>query len=112
MTRLRALAALFSCLAILAGGFGVVAAAAASLSLATERSTVDGQPCSHCDDCNSVPCPKPAAACLQAAPSTTPVIAATAIELPAMAFATIHWSRRTGTLSGLSPPPDPFPPRA
>jgi hypothetical protein len=111
MTRLRALAALLSCLAVLAGGFAVVAATTGSRPLVSEHSAVDGQPCSHCDDCDGVPCPKPAAACLQASPTATPAITAAAIEPPAMSFATVHWSPLSSTLSGLSPPPDPFPPR-
>lgn len=112
MTRLRALAALLSCLAVLASGFGSVAAAAASGRLFSDRLTVDGQPCSHCDDCDSAPCPKPAAACLQATPTATPAIAATTVELAGLSFSAVLWSPQSDTLSGLSPPPDPFPPRA
>jgi hypothetical protein len=112
MLRLRALAALLSCLAVLAASFGAVAATAAARPLVSQHSTVDGQPCSHCDDCDGVPCPKPAAACLQAGAVPSPALAAATIELPPLAFATVDWSLRTATLSGLSPPPDPFPPRS
>jgi hypothetical protein len=111
MPRLQALAALLSCLAVLAGSFGAMAATTASRPLVSQHSAVDGLPCSHCDDCDGVPCPKPAAACLQAAASPAPALAVATIELPPLAFAMVDWSRRTATLSGLSPPPDPFPPR-
>ena len=51
MKRFRALAGLLSCLAVLAGGFMTVAAAAVPSSPpVTERSAL-GEPCSHCDDC-------------------------------------------------------------
>ena len=111
MSRLRVLAAVLSCLAVLASSFGAVAAMAASRPLVSEHSTVGGQPCSHCGDCDGVPCPKPAAACLQAAAAPAPALAAVAIELPPLTFSVVDWSLRTATLSGLSPPPDPFPPR-
>lgn len=110
MTRLRALAALLGCLAVLAGSFMTVVAATEARA-AVDRSAVDVEPCSHCDDCEGVPCPKPAAACLQAYASVAPAIAAVAIDLPAMDFRTFHWSPDSTSLSGLSPPPDPFPPR-
>jgi len=32
--------------------------------------------------------------------------------VPAIGFTRIRWSLRATALSGLSPPPDPFPPRA
>jgi hypothetical protein len=113
MKRLRALAAVLGCLAILAGGFMTVAAAAAvpSSPLMTERDAASA-PCSHCDDCDGVPCPMPAATCLQTSSSATPTLVAATFDLPAVGFGAIHWSLRTTSLSGLSPPPDPFPPRA
>jgi hypothetical protein len=112
MKRVRALAAVMACLAVLASGFmTVVAAAVPSGALATERSLASA-PCSHCDDCDGVPCPMPAASCLQAASNVAPTLAPTTIDLPPIESGRIHWSLRTTILSGLSPPPDPFPPRA
>ena len=112
MKRFRALAALLGCLAILASGFMTVAAAMPAGSAATERSAMGEQPCSHCDECDSVPCPMPAAMCVQAFSSPTPTLSFGTLELPAIGFSKIRWQLRTTALSGLSPPPDPFPPRA
>jgi hypothetical protein len=111
MKRFRALAAFLGCLAILAGGFMTVAAAMPSAASATERSTASA-PCSHCDECDSVPCPMPAATCLQAFSNATPTLTTGSFDLSPIGFTEIRWSLRTTALSGLSPPPDPFPPRA
>ncbi|TAJ37954.1 MAG: hypothetical protein EPO55_17165 [Reyranella sp.] len=112
MMRLRLLAAVLGCLAVLAGGLMAVAAAAAPLaSPASEHSTANA-PCTHCDECDSAPCPVPAATCMQTAPSGTPTLAAATLDLPAIGFGKIRWALRSTLLSGLSPPPDPFPPRA
>lgn len=111
MQRLRALAVLFACLAVLANGFMAVAASASPLGPpATERSAQD--PCNHCDDCDSMPCPIPMASCMQASPSGAIALAATATVLPLHDSSTVPWSLRAAILSGLSRPPDPFPPRA
>ena len=69
-------------------------------------------PCSHCDDCDGVPCPIPMPACAQVGGSGVPVLAAMAIDLPAIGSSSIDWPVASTSLSGLSPPPDPFPPRA
>jgi hypothetical protein len=112
MQRVRALAAVLGCLAILAGGFMTVAGAAvASSPPSTERNTVS-EPCSHCDDCSGAPCPAPTATCVQACTSVAPSLAAVAFRLPAVETGHASWSLRAIVLSGLSPPPDPFPPRA
>ena len=112
MTRLRALAAVLACLAVLASGFMTVAVASIpSIQAATERELANA-PCSNCDDCDGVPCPMPAAACLQVSSHAAPTLAPATIDLPPTSFGTIHWSFRIAILSGLSPPPDPFPPRA
>jgi hypothetical protein len=111
MKRFRALAAFWGCLAILAGGFMTVAAALPWSASATERSTASA-PCSHCDECDGVPCPMPAATCVQAFSNATPTLAIGTFDLPVIGFSKIHWQLRTAALSGLSPPPDPFPPRA
>jgi hypothetical protein len=112
MKRVRALAAVLGCLAVLAGGFMTVAAAAAPSSpRAAERSAV-GEPCSHCDECGATSCPVPTTACVQACTSVTPSLAVVAFRLPALEAGHTSWSLRAIALSGLSPPPDPFPPRA
>jgi len=89
----------------------VAAAAVPSSPPVTERDAAN-TPCSHCDECDSVPCPMPAATCLQASSNVAPTLAVAAFDLPAMGFDKIRWSLRATSLTGLSPPPDPFPPRA
>jgi hypothetical protein len=41
-----------------------------------------------------------------------PSLAVVAVPLPAVKTGHASWSLRAIILSGLSPPPDPFPPRA
>jgi hypothetical protein len=111
MKRLRALAAFLGCLAVLAGGFMTVAAAAAtSAPPMTERNAV-GEPCRHCEDCSGTPCPAPTTTCVQACTSVAPSLAVVAFRLPAIESGHTAWSLRATFLSGLSPLPDPFPPR-
>ena len=111
--RLRALAAVLGCLAVLAGGVMTVAAATAPSSPPlSETSALGGQPCSHCEDCGGTPCPAPTVACVQACMGVAPSLAAMAFELPPIETSHAPWSLRAIILSGLSPPPDPFPPRA
>jgi hypothetical protein len=111
MKRFRALAAFLGCLAVVAGGFMTVAAAAATPApLMTERNAV-GEPCSHCEDCGGTPCPASTTTCVQACTSVAPSLAVVAFRLPAIESGDATWSLPTSFLSGLSPPPDPFPPR-
>jgi hypothetical protein len=113
MKRGRALAAILGCLAVLAGGFMTVAAAAVpSGPPMTEQSAIGEQPCSHCEDCGNTSCPAPTATCVQACFSVAPSLAVTTFRLPAIEIGHASWSLRATILSGLSPPPDPFPPRA
>jgi hypothetical protein len=112
MKHLRALTALLGCLAILAGGFMTVAAAMPAGSSTSERSAIGEQPCSHCDECGDTKCPMPAATCLQISSSAALTLAATTFGLPAMDSGKVRWSLSTTILIGLSPPSDPFPPRA
>jgi len=111
MKRFRALTALLACLAVLAGGFMTVAAAAVPFSSPVTERDAASAPCSHCDECDGVPCPIPAAACVQAFSNPAPTLATATVDLPSMDASTIRWSLRATSLSGLSPPPDPFPPR-
>jgi hypothetical protein len=103
--RLRSFAALFACLAVLASGFVSVTALAMPMGASSA-------PCSHCPDCDGAPCPMPAAACVHAPATPVPTLASTAIDLPAMDFSDVHWPLPAARLSGLSQPPDPFPPKA
>lgn len=114
MKRFRALAALLGCLAVLAGGFvTVVAAAAASPRLpVTEQGAIGVPSCDHCENCGSVPCPASTTTCVQACASVAPSLAAAAFRQPAIDANHTPWSPRTPILVGLSPLPDPLPPRA
>jgi hypothetical protein len=88
-----------------------VAAAAVPSSLpSTERNTV-GEPCRHCDDCGGTPCPAPTATCVQACTSVAPSLAVVTFRLPTSETGPAPRPLRATILSGLSPPPDPFPPR-
>jgi hypothetical protein len=112
MKCVRAFASVLACLAVLASGLMTVAAAAvSSAAQATERSLANAS-CSHCDDCDGVPCPMPLASCLQVSSNAAPALASASVDLPPIESAKISWSLRITVLSGLSPPPDPFPPRA
>lgn len=109
MTRLRALAAFIGCLAILAGTLNF--AAAAQAALADRHAAAVGAPCTGCDDCDKAPCPMAMDDCIQMHVSTGPALLAAALEISASPSVTLQWSPAPHALSGLSPPPDPFPPR-
>jgi hypothetical protein len=114
MQRFRALAAILACLAVLAGGAMTVAAATVpSGTPATELGTATASaPCSHCDDCDPVPCPMPATSCLHVSSNVTPALITATFDFPGPRFSGLQWPHSTVMLSGLSSPPDPFPPRA
>jgi hypothetical protein len=111
MKRFRALAAVLGCLAVLAGGLVTVAAAAVPSSPPVTERTAMGAPCSHCDDCAGTSCPAPTPTCVQACTSVAPSLPIVAFWLPAIETSQAPWSPRATVLSGLSSPPDPFPPR-
>ena len=111
MNRFRILAAIFACLAVLASGFMTVAAIAAPLGAPMTESGASNPPCSHCDDCDGMPCPMPAASCPHVSSSATPILVVSAVDMPAIVLGEVLWSAVAMTLTGLSQPPDPFPPR-
>ena len=86
-------------------------AAAHDAAMGSDR-TGAGAPCSACDDCGKTPCPMPMADCIQMHANAGPSLLAAPVELPSSLYITIHWSPAHRSLNGLSPPPDPFPPRA
>jgi len=113
MKRLRVLAALLGCLAVLASGFVSVAAATVLAGPSAQpQSTLGEQPCDHCDSCGTVPCAAPTSSCLQTSSNVSLTLATVPFDLPAMDAGKIRWSLRTASLTGLCPPPDPIPPRA
>ena len=109
--RFRSFAVTFACLAVLASGFMSVAASAFPMGGSTQIGT-SSTPCSHCPDCDGMPCPMPAADCVHAPSMPVPALTRTAVDLPAADLSEIHWPHPATILSGLSPPPDPFPPKA
>ena len=110
--RLRLLAGLLGCLAVLASGLPAVALASATMANAVPTQSAASEPCSHCPDCDGSPCQPASAGCVLACVAAPPTLGVTEFALPAIAVATIPWPSRSMALSGLSPPPDPFPPRA
>ena len=112
MGTFRRLAAFLGCLAVLASGFMTVAAAPVPSGAPVTERHLANAPCSNCDDCDGVPCPMPAASCLQVSSHAAPTLAPVTFDLPPIATVEVLWSLRITILSGLSPPPDPFPPRA
>lgn len=114
MKRFRTLAACLSCLAVLAAGVMAVAAFvpnAGSFERMVEQPSAASAPCSHCSDCDSVPCPMPVTVCLQASSTATPTLADGSILRLPNGFIRIDWSFRDTLLRGRSLPPEPFPPR-
>jgi hypothetical protein len=111
MRRFRALAAFIGCIAILAGAFASVASATIVIGPPSAEHDMAGMSCNHCVDCDKAPCPLSATDCLQMQSNAAPAVLADSVEWPAGAFVTIHWSPGVTRLSGLSSPPDPFPPR-
>lgn len=109
--RMRLLAGLLGCLAVLASGLPAVSLASAPLPNAAPTQTTASEPCSHCPDCDGSPCQPAAAGCVLACVTAPPTLGVTEFALPANGATTMPWPARLAFLTGLSPPPDPFPPR-
>jgi hypothetical protein len=103
MERLRALAALLGCLAVLAGSVMTVATASARVAADI--------PCTQCDDCDSMPCHAPTAGCLNVCIGAAPALGVAAFLTSSPAAKECFGAAHPALLIGLSPPPDPFPPR-
>lgn len=112
MMRLRLLAGLLGCLAILASGLPAVALAWAPMPNASPTQTTASEPCSHCPDCDNSPCQSAAKSCVLACVAAPPTLGVGSFALPSIGVATSPWPARLVLLTSLSPPPDPFPPRA
>lgn len=109
--RLVFLSPFLACLAILAGAVTTVASARVLFDASAAHQAAS-EPCSHCSDCNDkAPCPIPMADCVQVHASTAPMIAVAAITLSPPLHSAAYWWPADTALTGLSPPPDPFPPR-
>jgi len=109
MTRLRLFAGLLGCLAVLAAGLPAVALA--STPTAAPAQTAASEPCTHCPDCDGTPCQPTAAGCVAGCVTAPPALGVATVAPPAIDTGKTAWPSRLATLHGLSPPPDPFPPR-
>jgi hypothetical protein len=108
MKRLRIFAAFLGCLAVLAAGLPAVALAAAPTAMPAQ--TAASEPCTtHCPDCDGTPCQPAAAGCVLSCVAVPPTLGVATVALPAIDTGNAAWPSRLAILSGLSPPPDPFP---
>jgi hypothetical protein len=106
------LSALLACLAILAGAVTTVASARVLFDAPVAHQGATAS-CSHCDDCDGkVPCPMPMADCVQVHANAAPMVAVATIALPLAIDGMAYRWPADMSLTGLSPPPDPFPPRS
>jgi hypothetical protein len=113
MVRLRLLSALLGCLAVVAAGLPTYALAwSPVMASAAEQTAVRGLCTQHCPDCEGMPCPTTAAGCTVACVALAPALAAAAFNLAVPPGDVVVWLRPLAALHGLSPPPDPFPPRS
>ncbi len=106
MSRLRLLAGLLGCLAVLAAALPTIAIASAPTRTAAT------EPCKHCPECDAGPCEPAAVNCLQACVATPPTLGVETFALPSLYIGKSIWPARSIMLHGQSPPPDPFPPRS
>jgi hypothetical protein len=109
--RLRFLAGLLGCLAVLAAGLPAVALASAPAPTAAPMPMAASEPCTNCPDCDGTPCQPTVAGCVLNCVAAPPTLGVATFALPAIDTGKTAWPSRLATLSGLSPPPDPFPPR-
>jgi len=114
MVRVRFLSALLGCLAVLASALPTVAYAwMPSTSSADHAHTAVGALCSqHCPECQGMPCPPSAAGCVIACVGMMPSLIAAGVTLAVPDSLSDIRVERFAALHGLSPPPDPTPPRS
>jgi hypothetical protein len=109
MKRLRTFAAFLGCLAVLAAGLPAVALASTPTTASAQ--TAASEPCTHCSDCDGTPCQPAAAGCVLSCVAAAPTLGVATFAPPAIDTGRTGWPSLSATLSGLSPSPDPFPPR-
>jgi hypothetical protein len=115
MKRWRAISAILGCLAVLTTGLATVAYAWTPLASPTSghEDTAIGALCTqHCPSCEGMPCPPSAAGCVVACVGTAPSLITAVFTLPVPDSRSEVWPVRFAKLHGLSPPPDPSPPRS
>jgi hypothetical protein len=103
--RLRLLAGLWACLAVLAASLSVAGVVPATAQAAASS------PCDGCPDCKGMPCAPMPPGCALACVAL-PAVPAAAVVLPQLAATAEPWAAASAVLHGLARPPDPFPPRA
>jgi hypothetical protein len=103
--RLRLLAGLLGCLAVLAAAFVTVAASPVLPSVAAS------EPCDHCPDCKGLPCAPVMVNCAPTCIAMPPALMADAIMMSPITASESPWLALPVALRGLTRPPDPFPPR-
>ncbi|MDP2330819.1 MAG: hypothetical protein Q8M19_09010 [Reyranella sp.] len=121
MMRLRLLAGLLGCLAMLTAGLPAAAVASApagggqpvqTADDGMEKQMVASEPGNPCGDCGGLPCPPATAGCTTVCVNAPPVLGTAGPIVPAETAGGTVWPARLAVLNGLSPPPDPFPPRS
>lgn len=105
MSRLRLLAGLLGCLAVLAAALPAIAIAS------TPAQTAASEPCQHCPECDAGPCEPAAVSCVQACVAMPPALGVETFALPPVHAGAAVWPAPVAMLRGQAPPPDPFPPR-
>ena len=107
MIRLRLLAGLLGCLAVLATGISVAAFGA------LPGKGVAAAPCDEpCTDCKGTPCAPTMAVCGATCIAAPPALVGAVVTMPAAEGVRSLWHVSSVMLHGLTRPPDPFPPRA
>jgi hypothetical protein len=110
MKAFRRLAAFLGCLAVIAAILPVTAFGWAKAADAAPARMAVSHTCPNCHDCD--PCQTADAACSQVCVSPLPTLGAAGPVLPAIERGDVGVPGRLVVLHGLSPPPDPFPPRS
>jgi len=114
MKRVRLLAGLLGCLAVLAAALPTIAYAwMPSASPVDHAHTAISALCTqHCPECEGMPCPPTAAGCVVACVGMMPSLIAAGVTLAVPDRLSDIRMDRVAALHGLSPPPDPTPPRS
>jgi len=110
MKAFRRLAAILGCLAVISAMLPLAAFGWTRAADAAPARTAVSDFCPNCHDCD--PCRAVDATCAQVCVSPLPTLGASGPALPAIAPGDVGVPAGLAVLHGLSPPPDPFPPRS
>ncbi len=110
MKAFRRLAAFLGCLAAISAILPMTVFGWAKAAEAAPARMAVSHTCPNCHDCD--PCQAANATCSQVCVSPLPTLGATGPVLPAIEPGDVGVPSRLVVLHGLSPPPDPFPPRS